>query len=257
MTGGKKNTVKKRESNLIWYLFLLPAILGVLLFMVYPIFEVFRLSFFKSNGTIETFKGLANYKYILGNDAFKLSIYNTFFITFFQLLVAVPLGFLIALTINSLAKGKNFLKALFFIPYVTPAIAAGTLFLFVLHPNGILNTFLSIFGIPSISWLSSGTSARFGAVLLSIWRSLGFNVIIFLAYLQTISPEYYEAAYIDGCSRWQAYRYITFPLMKDAFSFLIIMGWINGLQRFTEVYALGGVTGSPARTDHYSLKCHS
>ena len=166
---------------------------------------------------------MANYKYILGNDAFKLSIYNTFFITFFQLLVAVPIGFLIALTINSLARGKNFLKALFFIPYVTPAIAAGTLFLFVLHPNGILNTFLSIFGIPSVSWLSSGTSARFGAVLLSIWRSLGFNVIIFLAYLQTISPEYYEAAYIDGCTRWATFWKIVFPLLKPTIATVAII----------------------------------
>ncbi len=218
--------------------------------MAYPIIEVFRLSFYQSNGTMETFKGLSNYEYILGNETFRIAIFNTFFITFFQLLIAIPTGFLIALAINSIAHGKNFLKALFFIPYVTPAIAAGTLFLFILHPDGILNAFLGWFGVEPISWLENGVSARFGAVILSIWRSMGFNVIIFLAYLQTISPEYYEAAYVDGCSRWQAHCYITFPQMRDAFAFLIIMGWINGMQRFTEVYALGGVTGSPARSLH-------
>lgn len=242
--------LRRRESSLVWYLFLLPTLLGALLFMAYPILEVFRLSFFKSNGTMETFRGLANYSYILENDAFRLSIFNTFFITFFQLLVAIPIGFLIALAINSIRKGKNFLKALFFIPYITPAVAAGTLFLFVLHPEGILNQFLGIFGVESISWLENGVTARFGAVILSIWRSMGFNVIIFLAYLQAIPQEHYEAAYIDGCDRWRAHLYITLPQMRDAFAVLIIMGWINGMQRFTEVYTLGGITGSPARSLH-------
>lgn len=246
----RTRTLARRSTALIWYLFLLPTLIGILLFMAYPIFEVFRLSFFKSNGTMETFKGLANYQYILSNDTFRLAIFNTFFITFFQLLIAIPLGFLIALAINSIEKGKNFLKALFFIPYITPAIAAGALFLFVLHPNGILNAFLSLFGVGSVSWLENGVTARFGAVILSVWRSMGFNVIIFLAYLQTIAQEHYEAAYVDGCGRWQAHIHITFPQMRSAFAFLIIMGWINGMQRFTDVYALGGMTGSPARSLH-------
>ena len=249
---GPQNTLRRgksgrRESTLIWYVLLLPTLLGIVLFMLYPVVESFRLSFFKSNGTMESFNGIKNYAYILGNGDFHKALFNTFFITFFQLLIAIPLGFVIAVAINGLLRGKNLLKALFFIPYITPAIAAGTLFLFILHPGGILNAFTSIFGAPAISWLENGWSARFGAVLLGIWRSLGFNIIIFLAYLQAISPEYYEAAYIDGCTRLQAHRYITLPQMKGAFSFLLIMGWINGLQRFTDVYALGGRSGSPAR----------
>lgn len=238
----------KRESALIWYVFLLPTLLGIVLFMLYPVLDSFRLSFFKSNGTMETFNGLKNYVYILGNKDFRGALFNTFFITFFQLLIAIPLGFVIAVAINGLKRGKNCLKALFFIPYITPAIAAGTLFLFILHPQGILNSFTALFGADPVSWLENGWTARFGAVLLGIWRSLGFNIIIFLAYLQAISPEYYEAAYIDGCTTLQSHRYITLPQMKGAFSFLLIMGWINGLQRFTDVYALGGRSGSPARS---------
>lgn len=250
LTAGKKPHASKRESTLVWYVLLAPTLIGIILFMLYPVVESFRLSFFKSNGTIETFNALKNYTYILSNTDFHKALFNTFFITFFQLLVAIPLGFVVAVAINSLTRGKNLLKALFFIPYITPAIAAGTLFLFVLHPNGIINTFGGLFGIPAISWLENGWSARFGAVLLGIWRSLGFNIIIFLAYLQAISSEYYEAAYIDGCTKLQAHRYITIPQMKGAFTFLLIMGWINGLQRFTDVYALGGRSGSPARALH-------
>ena len=250
MGNPKKRLTGSRERQWVWYLFLIPTLFGILFFMAYPILESLRLSFFKSNGTVESFNGLANYKYVLTNDVFRKAIFNTFFITFFQLLIVIPLGFVVALAINSIERGKNLLKSLFFIPYVTPAIAAGTLFLFVLHPQGILNQFTGLFGLPAVSWLENATSARFGAVFLSVWKSLGFNVIIFLAYLQAISPEYYEAAYIDGCTRLQAHLYITLPQMKGAFSFLIVMGWIQGMQRFTEVYALGGMTGSPARALH-------
>jgi multiple sugar transport system permease protein len=246
---------KKHKSGLqkrqwVWYLFLLPSLFGIVFCMAYPIVEALRLSFFKSNGTLEVWKGVDNYKYVFSNSVFRKAIFNTFFITFFQLLFVIPVGFVIALAINSLKRCKNLLKILFFIPYVTPAIAAGTLFLFVLHPQGILNQLTGFFGAPAISWLENGISARFGAVILSVWKSLGFNIIIYLAYLQAISPEYYEAAAIDGCSSMQMHRYITIPHMRGAFAFLITMGWIQGLQRFTEVYALGGPTGSPARALH-------
>lgn len=236
-----------RKTN-VWYIFLLPTLIGVALFMVYPIIEGFRLSFYQSNGTIEKFVGLSNYKYVLTNADFLKAIFNTFFMTFFQLVVTIPFGFVIAVTINGMLWGKNFLKALFFIPYITPAVAAGMLFLFILHPDGILNQFLGFFGISPIIWLENGLTARFGVVFLGIWKSLGFTIVIFFAYLQAISKEYYEAAYIDGCTRLKSHIYITIPHMYGAFSFLIIIGWIQGLQRFTEVYILGGSTGNPAKS---------
>lgn len=239
---------KRKQTSFLWYLFLIPTILGIILFMVYPIAEAFRLSFFDSNGTIESWNGLNNYRYILNDPVFRKTIFNSFFITFFQLLIALPAGFVIAVVINSLNRGKNVLKSLFFIPYVTPAVAAGALFLFVLHPQGLLNQLLGLFGIDPVSWLQFSLGARFGAVLMGVWKSLGFDIIIFLSYLQAISPEYYEAAKIDGCSTLQMHRYITMPQMRGAFAFLFVMGWIDGLQRFSDVYVLGGQTGSPSRS---------
>ena len=111
---------RKTKFGFVWYLFLVPTLAGVVLFMAYPILEALRLSFFKSNGTIESWKGLDNYRYVLTNDVFHKAIFNTFFITLFQLLIAIPVAFVVALAINSLVHGKNLLKALFFIPYVTP-----------------------------------------------------------------------------------------------------------------------------------------
>jgi ABC-type sugar transport system permease subunit len=239
---------KDRRGSIFWYLFLLPTFLGIVLFMGYPIIESFRLSFFRSNGTIESFRGLANYRYILTNPIFGKTIFNTVFMTFFQLLITLPLGFIISLIINGLGRGKNFLKSLFFIPYITPAVAAAMLFMFVLHPSGILNLVLGFVGLNKhIPWLEGQWTARFGAVFLSAWQSLGFNIIIFLAYLQSIPVEYYEAASLDGSNKVQAHLYITLPHMWGAVMFLFIMGWINGLQRFTDVFILGGKTGSPSR----------
>jgi ABC-type sugar transport system permease subunit len=240
-----------RRKSYQWYLFLLPTLLGILLFMAYPVIESFRLSFFKSNGTIESFRGLANYRYVLQSSDFVLSVFNTVFITFFQLLVSIPGGFVVALIINGLAGNgkKNFLKSLFFIPYITPGVAAGMLFLFVLHPSGILNQLLGFIGVKTqLAWLTIPLAARFGVSMLSIWQTLGFNIIIFLAHLQAISPEYYEAAALDGCSKIQTHWYITLPHMAGAGMFIFIMGWINGLQRFTDMYVLGGMFGSPSRS---------
>ncbi len=242
--------LKRKNPGVIWYIFLLPTLLGILLFNLYPILESLRLSFYYSNGTIERFIGLENYRFILNLGLFWKSVYNTFYITFFQLLITVPIGFIIACLINDLTWGKNLMKILFFIPYVTPSVAAAMLFMFVLHPLGLLNSFLGVFGIQPVVWLENTVSAKRGAIILGSWQSLGFIIIIFLANLQAIPIDYYEAALIDGSKKIQSWRHITIPLMRGTFSFLAVIGWINGLQRFTDVYILGGLQGSPARSLH-------
>jgi lactose/L-arabinose transport system permease protein len=241
---------KNSHSQSIWYIFLLPALLGIVIFMLYPVLESFRLSFFSSNGTIEKFAGFNNYKVILSLDVFWKAVYNTFYIAFFQLLITIPVGFILATAINNLRRGQNLFKVIFYIPNVTSVVAAAMVFMFVLHPGGLLNNFLSIFGIPPVLWLSNPTTARRAAIILGSWQSLGFIIIISLANLQAIPLDYYEAATIDGSTNLESFKYITIPLMKPTFAFLTVMGWINGLQRFTDVYILGGLQGSPARSLH-------
>ncbi|OOB78618.1 MAG: sugar ABC transporter permease [Epulopiscium sp. Nele67-Bin002] len=244
-----RNTTKKlRDHDNTWYLFLLPTILGLLLFTAYPILESFRLSFFKSNGTIEEFIGLQNYTYIFNNDLFWKTVWNTFYITFFQLLIGIPIAYIIACIINELKICKNFIKSLFFIPYITPVVASATVFLFVLHPSGLLNSFIGLFGVEPINWLLYPTTAQWGTIIFSNWQALGFYIIIILANLQSIPTELDKAAQVDGATKIQIWWHITTPLMKGTFRFLIIMGWISGLQRFSDVYVLGGAQGSPARS---------
>ncbi|HZH61101.1 MAG TPA: sugar ABC transporter permease [Metabacillus sp.] len=240
---------KKRSSQWTWYIFLLPSFLGILLFMVYPIFESLRLSFYQSNGTIEHFIGLDNFKTVLTSGPFWNSVWNTFYIGIFQIIITIPLGFIFASLINSTPRGQNFFKVIYFLPNVTSIVAAAMIFAFVLHPEmGIVNFALDAIGLPTPKWLADPSTSKWAVILLSVWHWIGFVIIICLANLQAISTEMYEAAKIDGANGFQQWLYITVPNMAGTFAFLLITGWIGALQRFNEVYVLGGPNGSPARS---------
>lgn len=231
-----------------WYLFLAPVLLGILLFMVYPVVESFRLSFMKSNGFTESWRGLRNYEIVLTNSLFWKSVWNTFYITFFNILLVIPIAFILASVINSMHYGKNLVKGTFFVSYITPTIAATTVFLFVFHPQGIANQLIGLLGLGPVSWLTRPVTAQWSVILYAVWKNLGFNMIIFIANLQTVPSELYEAAAIDGSNSVQSWRYITIPQMGSAIVLLTIMGWIGGLQRFSDVYIFGnGTAGSPER----------
>ena len=238
---------KRRREQWIWYVFLLPALSVLLIFMLYPILDSFRLSFFKSNGTIESWVGLRNYVRIFTSQTYWKALYTTIYIGFFKLLIAIPAGFTIAYLVNRLNRGKNLFKILFFIPNITSIVAAGMIFLFILHPGeGLLNSFLGKLGIAPRAWLAEPYPARWGTILLTVWNWIGFVVIICLANLQTIAPELYEAAEIDGANEFQRVKFITIPRMGSCFAFLLIMGWIGALKIFAEPYILGRGTGTPA-----------
>ncbi|MEZ2715863.1 carbohydrate ABC transporter permease [Niallia circulans] len=148
-----KKKKKRRTTQWTWYIFLIPSFLGILLFMVYPVIESFRLSFFKSNGTIESFTGLDNFRTVLTSGPFWNAVWNTFFIGIFQVLITIPLGFIFATLINSVGKGKNFFKVIYFLPNVTSIVAAAMIFQFVLHPEmGIVNFALDSMGLPTPGW---------------------------------------------------------------------------------------------------------
>src|SRR5699024_7738345 len=177
------------------------------------------------------------------------TVWNTFFIGLFQMLIAIPLGYIFATLINSATKGKNFFKVIFFLPNITPIVAAAMIFSFVLHPElGIVNYTLDSLGIPTPDWFSSPSTSKWGLVGLTSWHWIGFVIIICLANLQAISPQLYESAKIDGANAFQRWLFITTPNMGSTFTFLIITGWIGALQRFNEVYVIGGASGSPARS---------
>ena len=163
------STKHKLGDDLAWYVFLLPTLLGMLLFMAYPVAASLRLSFFKSNGVVESWIGLKNYVRVFTSARFWRAVYTTLYLGFFKLLLAVPAGFMIAYLINTIRFGKNLFKILYFIPYVTSIVAAGSIFLFVLHPSeGLLNSLIGLFGIPKVAWLTQAASARWGTIFLTV-----------------------------------------------------------------------------------------
>lgn len=247
----QKNKVSssRKEGTLIWYLFLLPVLIGIIFFMVYPVLDSFRLSFYASNGVQESFVGLTNYTNLLKERVFWKAIYNTFFMAIFQIIIAVPLGFVIATLINNLPHFKDLFKVLFFMPYITSLIAASMVFMYLFHPTmGPINYLLSMFGIEGINWLAEPSSARWAVIVLGVWNWIGFVIVICIANLQTIPAQLYEAAEIDGANALQKFLFITIPKMMPTFSFLLIMGFIRTLQRFGETYTIGGAEGSPMRS---------
>lgn len=251
-------TLSKPRQKYIWYLFVGPMIIGLILFHGYPIFESLRMSFYKTNLTSEAWRGLRNYEIVFSNKVFWLSVSNTLYLGFWQLVLSIPLSFILASLINLLKTGRNTIKVIYFIPYITPVVAAATMYLQIVDYQGLLNSFIGLFGIPGVEWLRYPTTAQWAVIIFNIWKGMGYTIMIVLANLQAIPPEYYEAASVDGCDNKRAWWYITLPNMKFTLYFLLINGMIASFQRFSDVFVIGGTAnstlGGPERA-LYTIVC--
>jgi len=234
-----------------WYLFLLPSLCAMVLFLAYPIAESFRLSLYHSNGFLEGFAGFGNYSSVLRDPGFLNSLYNTGYIALFTLTLGIPLGFVLASLINSQKRGRAAFKVLYFMPMVTSVIASAVLFKYLFSPDmGLVNYLLQKFGLPgqNLLWLSSPATSKFVVVLFALWHGTGYTVLICLSGLQSVPDQLYEAAGIDGCSGLQKWWYITLPNMRPTLVFLVMTGCIGALKRFEDVFTFGGMLGQPARS---------
>ena len=187
-------------------------------------------------------------------SSFWKSILNTLGLAALGLLT-IPLGFLLANAINSLGKGptQSFFRVAFYMPNIITGVSVILIFQIVLKGNnGILNSFLSLLvgQNVSIGWLSSSQYSWFGATILYIWSNLGYSMLMNLSSMQAIPSELYEAASIDGASRFQQMIHITVPNMRACYVFLFVTGMISGLARFTDLYIIGGnsASGKPGGT---------
>jgi len=242
---------KQLKKEVPWYLFLAPTVLAMLMFTFYPLSRTFILSLYYSrNGQLQNFVGALNYATILSDEKFWNALYNTVYMGFFTILINIPVAFTLASMINSLMKGQNLFRVLYFLPNVTSIVAVTLIFKFIFYPTeaGIVNYILSFLGIGNIGWLTDPAYSKWVVIVMGLWHSVGYNIIIFIAGLQTIPQELYESAVVDGATRLQKWRNITIPLMRPIFIFMLIMGTISAFERFSDVYALGGASGSPLRS---------
>jgi multiple sugar transport system permease protein len=241
----------RREQAVSGYTYLLPTILSVLIFIVFPVVFSFYISFFKFNYLSPNMKflGLQNYSRLLANDRFWTVLWNTSR----YVIGAVPLGMAfslgLALLINRKLPGINFFRSAYFSPVITSSIAVAMIWKWLFDPSfGLLNFFLEKVGITGILWLGDPNLAMWCLVIMSVWSGAGYNMVIFLAGLQGISQEYYDAATVDGAGRIQIFRFITWPLLSPTTFFIFITGIIGSLQVFDIVWLSTNATGGPAGT---------
>jgi multiple sugar transport system permease protein len=243
----RKNNYRWKES--IWgYIFILPNFLLMLVFTLIPVIFAFGVSMTDwSLLSAPTFVGLDNYVRIFQDPVAKITIKNTLVFTAMSVPLRIVLPLLLAVALNQKIRGLPFYRTCYYLPVISASVAVSMVFLWILDTNfGLLNRFLVIFGLDPVGWLTDPDVALLSIVLVTVWRGLGFNMIIFLAALQDVPEDLYAVADIDGANAIQKFFHLTIPLISPAIFFLIITGIIDSFQSFDLVYNM--TNGGPARS---------
>lgn len=244
----KKSGGRNFEKNLVIFSFTIIPVLLILTFSYYPLLKMFQYSLHDWNGysVNPKFVGLENYKTVLTNPnyftVFKTSLYY-FIATFFQLAIAL----LFATILSFKVKFANFWKGILFFPYLLNGVAIGFIFLYFYKGGGTFDTVLKAIGLGNQIhlWLGDRSINNISLAFTSIWRYTGFNFLVFLGAIQSINPEVYEAAEIDGANRWDEFRYIIMPSIRNIIFLNVILGVSGSLSVFDIPYIMtGGSNGT-------------
>ncbi|MDD3601628.1 MAG: sugar ABC transporter permease [Defluviitoga tunisiensis] len=224
-----------------WAIFLvLPAILGFFLWQVGPMIANFVISFTDWEvGSSPQFIGFSNYKELFFDDfIFKKSMGVTFYFAIGSVIASGISAFIVALLLNQQIKFKSIFRALYFLPAIIPLVASSTVWMWLFNPNfGLLNYTLGLLGLPGSEWIYGEATAVPSLILMSVW-SMGQTMIIFLAGLQGIPRQLYEAVEIDGGGWWARFAHVTIPMMTPTLFFHIVMGLIGSFQAFVQPYLM-------------------
>jgi len=226
-----------REA-LVAYACLSPALVLAIIFMVIPMVMVLYVSFTNWDlvNPVKKFVGLKNYFYIFHDEKFLKSIRNSFYFASVKIPLDLVISLFIAVLLDKNIRMKKFYRISYFAPVVTPMVAAALIWLWLYDPSfGPLNQVLRFLGLKPLKWLYDPKWAMPSIILFSLWKGLGYDVVIFLAGLQSIPQHLIEAAYIDGANSRQAFFKITLPLLSPVVYFVILMGIINSFRIFTQI----------------------
>lgn len=249
MKGVKARRYRKLFDNLTAYAFLGPMLVGLCVFIVGPIVVGLVLSFTHWN-IIDPprFAGLANYVHFLTKDPmFWLTLRNTGYYVVLTTFPGIMVSLGLALALKSVAKRISVLRTLYFIPVIVSAVTIGMVWRWLFGTeHGLINIGLSFFGIGPVGWLTDTQWAMPAVAIVSIWRGMGFNMVIFVAGLLGIPTQLYEAAVIDGAGKWHQFWRITLPLLSPVFLFVLVLTVIRTFQAFDLVYVMtqGGPGGA-------------
>jgi multiple sugar transport system permease protein len=226
---------------------LAPAVIVFGIFNIFPLIYTMYLSLLDWDGLSiqKLFVGLENYRELLTSDLLWNSIKVTIYYTTGIIMLSIPLALLVAFLLNSGIRAQPFYRTLYFLPVVTATVAVAVVWKIILDPgSGYVNVILRQAGISGPSWLRSPIWAMPAVILVGVWKRLGFNMVIYLAALQSIPREYYEAAEVDGAGRLSVFRHITIPLLQPITALLIVLALIDSFLLFDQVYVMTG--GGPA-----------
>lgn len=233
-----------KDKQLSGLLFVLPALVGTFIFIIIPIFCSFALSFADWDLLNDiTFIGLDNYKSVLSEPEFLQILINTFVYAISTTVFAVIIPLIIASILNTKIRGAEAFKTIYFLPFITPAVVIAIVWAWIFDPNiGLVNNLLNT----HYSWLYSTTFAMPVLIFISVWKLIGYNVVLFLTGFSTINQDVYEAAKIDGANSKQTFFKITVPLLKPTIYFVTTVTAISSFQIFDLIYVMtqGGPAGS-------------
>jgi multiple sugar transport system permease protein len=245
----KSKTIKR--NRIIAYTFLLPNIIGFLVFILIPVIASFFMSFTSWNGFgVIEFIGIDNYKQLLKDENFKISFFNSILFMVISVPITLFLSMLIAVALNQGIRFVKVFRTAVFLPYVTATIAVAAVWQLIFNPTmGPINGVLMNLGIDQPpGWLSSPTWALISVSIVYIWHSVGYYMVLFLAGLQSIPDYLYEAAELDGAGPISKFFNITVPMLSPVLFFTTIIGVINSFKVFDLIYVLTG--GGPGRSTH-------
>lgn len=261
------------RENVSAFFFLLPALAIIGVFHVFAIFYAFFISLHKWSVLNEGYVGLQNYAALIHDADFRQAIG----VTFWYVVGTVPAGLMIALAVAVLLfrpiRARGFYRTLFFLPYVTSLVAAAAVWQWMYNPDyGVINGLLQHFGVPqgtprwlgeqrgifemalggmgihTPAWAAGPSLALVSIIIMSIWSSLGFNIIVYLAGLGGIPTELQEAARVDGASEWQVFRSVTLPMLSPTTFFLVVIASIRAFQAFNQIYMMSAPNDPTTRT---------
>jgi multiple sugar transport system permease protein len=259
----RRTSARTRQNNINGLLFCLPAIVGLLGLTLYPLLASLYYSFC-SYSALKPAKwiGLGNYKLIWRDISHHGLLFECIYNTLYYAVFAIPLGiavaFSLALLLNQKVRGQAFFRTLFYVPSVMPIVATSVLWLWMLNPQyGMINLVLewtrldriiAFLGFKTpIGWLADPAWSKPGLILMSLW-GVGNATVIFLAGLQGVPSDLYEAADLDGATSWHKTRHVTIPMVSPYILFMLVMGLIGAFQYFTQAWVMTNGTGNPANS---------
>ncbi|NJL79613.1 MAG: sugar ABC transporter permease [Richelia sp. RM2_1_2] len=248
MTSRHPKTTVRTTENLAGYVFLIPTILVLGTFVILPILYAVFLSLQKVQllGGIEyEFVGFRNFSQLIEDERVWIALKNTAEYVAIVVPSQTVLALFLAVSLNSGIRGKSWWRVLFFLPTVTSSAVLTLIFMWIYNTNGLLNDFLSVIGLPTYNWLGDPAVALKAIMIMNIWSTAPFFMVIYLAALQDIPNYLYEAAELDGANGWHKLINITIPMLKPVTFFVIAMGIIGTFQLFDQSYIFSKGTGGP------------